>query len=288
MKVVSVVLLALFLVSFASAECPLTVSMVNQDPYPAVPGDYVKLVFQVDGIENQECDEVSLELVEKYPIIFDPSEKRIYEIQAGAYIKDYNTFLSAPYKVRIDENALEGENLIEVKYRANYRGKPNTSFQSKQFNLEVQDVKADFEITIKNYEVATGTLTLEILNIGESDIEALTIEIPDQENIILKGSNRNIVGDLDSNDYTTADFEAMPQNGEIMISIKYTDSINVRRNLQKTVAFDSKYFQDRAGTDEGTSMWTYLLIIVVIGGIIWWWRRRGKKKNAHASHRHEI
>ena len=32
--------------------CDLDVSLINQDPYPAIQGDYVKLVFQVDGHSN--------------------------------------------------------------------------------------------------------------------------------------------------------------------------------------------------------------------------------------------
>jgi hypothetical protein len=284
MKVASLFLLTMFLISFASAECTLSASLVNQDPYPAVPGDYVKLVFQLNGVKNPTCGQVTFKLLEKYPIRFDPETSQEITINSGTFTKDHSSYLMAPYKVRVDENALDGENPIEVDFA--YGAFAGTaSHQSKQFNLEVEDVKADFEITIKNYEANTNTLTLEILNIGESDIEALTLEIPDQEKINVKGAHRNIVGDLDSNDYTTADFEAVPKDGEIMVSVLYTDSINTRRNLQKTVVFNSEYFQDRSGDEGGTSIWSYVFIVVVIGGIIWWWRRRNKKKQAHA-HRH--
>ena len=51
-------------------------------------------------------------------------------------------------------------------------------------------------------------ITIEVLNIEASDIEALTIEIPKQDNIEVKGPNKIVVGDLDSNEYTTAEFEA--------------------------------------------------------------------------------
>ena len=78
-------LIGLVLISFSSAECDLSISMINQDPYPAVPGDYVKVVFQVAGIEDPSCKEVSFELLEQYPIVFDPDQKRIYEIEAGTY-----------------------------------------------------------------------------------------------------------------------------------------------------------------------------------------------------------
>ena len=281
-----IILMSIFLLTLVYAEgCDLEVSLFNQDPYPAVPGDYVKVVFQIGGVENPECGVVSFELLEKYPILFDPETISSTTINAGTFVgNEYNSYLMSPYKIRIDENALDGANPLEVEF--SYMKEGVSAHESKQFDLEVQDVKADFEITIKNYVPSTNTLTLEILNIGESDIEALTLEIPDQENINIKGSLRNIVGDLDSNDYTTADFEAVPLDGEIMVSVLYTDSINVRRNLQKTISFDSKYFQERAGSEKGISTGTYITILLVVGIIIYWHYRRRKKKQAKHNHRH--
>ena len=109
-----------------------------------------------------------------------------------------------PYKLRIDENALDGENPIEVYYS----NKNCFKWLIKEFDITVQDTRADFEVYVKDYDYITKELTFEILNIAETDVEALTIEIPKQDNIDIKGANRIVVGDLDSNEYTTADFEA--------------------------------------------------------------------------------
>ncbi|MBT6955889.1 LPXTG cell wall anchor domain-containing protein, partial [archaeon] len=277
-----VLCIVLFSISFvASAGCDPSISLINQDPYPAVPGDSVKLVFQVDNVDNPECGDIEFKLLEEYPFTLDQGSKSVYNINP-TYVQEHTTYLMAPFTIRVDENALDGDTPIEV--GLSFTG-PTFGELSEKFDVSIEDVKADFEITIKNYEATTNTLTLEILNIGKSDIEALTLEIPEQENIIVKGSYRNIVGDLDSNDYTTADFESIPADGEIMVSVLYTDSINVRRNLQKTITFNSQYFEDRNGTGNGTSIWTYIIILIVIGAVFWWWRRRKKKQAAH-SHRH--
>jgi len=60
------------------------------------------------------------------------------------------------------------------------------------------------------------------------------LEIPKQTNIIVKGPNRVVVGDLDSNEYTTADFEATMRDGDLTIELTYSDTINVRRTISKT------------------------------------------------------
>lgn len=272
----------LFFASGIYAEaCGLSISLINQDPYPAIPGDYVKVVFQVDGIANPECGQVEIELLEKYPISLDPTENAKITVNSGVYKRDYSSFLLTPYKVRVDGDALNGDNPIEVQYKDG----STTGYTTKQFNLNVEDSRADFEIYVKSYDSTTRELTFEILNIAEADIEALTLEIPDQENIEIKGSKTNIVGDLDSNEYTTADFEAIPKDGEITIKLSYSDSTNTRRTLEKTIEYESKYFQDRIADQKSTSTWTYIFYLIIILVIIWFIRRTIKKRKAKEKHK---
>lgn len=274
-KSVMIIFLAVLNITLVSA-CELGATMINQDPYPAIPGDYVKLVFQVTGVDNPECNKISFELVEKYPIIFDPEDSPKIEVISGIYQRDYSSFLLAPYKVRIDKNALNGENEIEVKF-----GSKNisTDYKLKKFNIEVENSIADFEVHINDYSYSTNELTIEILNVAESDVEALTIEIPKQDNIDIRGTNRVVVGDLDSNEYTTADFKAEIEDGEIEIKIIYTDQTGIRRELIKNATFDSSYFAARAG-DKQNIPTSYIVIGAITVAIVIWWalRNRNKKK----------
>ena len=271
-------LLSLFIMtSLVSAACDLDVELVNQDPYPAVPGEYVEIVFQVTGVDDVSCGEVAFELLETYPLVFDPEFNPRTTIQSGTHTHSFESFLLVPYRVRVDRDALNGDNPIEV--RLSYTG-PGVvkTYETKEVNLNVEEVRTDFEVTIKDYNPTTKELIFEILNIGESDIDALTIEIPKQEDIVIKGSNRNIVGDLDSNEDTTFSFEATPEDGMIKIKILYTDKTNVRRSIEKYVKYDSDYFTGRAGDSNGHNYFGYLIVILIIAGVVWWWWRRKKKR----------
>jgi len=283
-KGVMVLMLGIFLLTIASAApCDLNVTLINQDPYPAVPGDYVKVVFQIDGVENPECGDVTFELVPQYPISLDPSQSTTVTIKSGTFTRDHSSFLMAPYKVRVDPEALDGDNVIEVRYTD-----VNTQdFQSKQFNLNVENVKADFEIYVKDYDATTNTLTFEILNIAKDNVEALAINIPKQDSITVKGANTNIVGDLDSNEYSTADFEAIPKEGQIKLILSYTDQINERRTLEKSVYFDPSYFQNRAGETKSTPWFTYSIILLIIVFVVWWFFFRKKKHSEHHELHHK-
>ena len=268
---------------FISAEgCALDVSMINQDPYPAIPGEYVKIVFQVEGISDEKCGRVEVELLEKFPISFDEANDSTIIIRSGVYEKDFSSFLTAPFKVRVNENALDGDTPIEIRTKIG----PTSSYITRQFLLNIKDNNVDFEVHVKDYDYNKNTVTFEILNIGKSDVEALTVEIPKQNNIEIKGPNRNIVGDIDSNEFSTADFEAIINNGEVKMNIIYTDNIGVRRTVEKSVEFDSSYFLDRKADQKTTSKWTYIFGVVVILVVGYYFYRRHKKKEEHHKRRH--
>ncbi len=283
------ILLVLVSLNFASAayeiSCDLGVILLNQDPYPAIPGDEVKLVFQVNGTDNPSCGKVTLNFVESYPFTLVNGQQSQYIVESGTYTKDFSDFLIAPFKVKVDPEALEGDQLVKLSISNEASGTSTLSSRIYEFKVKVDDVRTDFEVSIKDYDAATQTLTFEILNVGENDVEALTVEIPKQGNINVKSSNRNIVGSLDSNDDTTFSFEATPKAGEIRLTIFYNDQTGERRALEKVVQFDPQYFEGRAGDKNGNSSYIWIAIIAVLVIGFFWWRAR-KKKQMHKHHLH--
>lgn len=273
--IASFILLAAVLCTFgivtAANPCAPQISIISQDPYPAIPGDYVKVVFQIAGLENPNCGIITFGINENYPIHLDPNTQNPITINSGTYRKDFSSFYLAPYKLRLDENALDGENPIEVYYSA------GSSSVVQDLNITVQDTRADFEVNVKNYDYTTRILTFNILNIAKNNVKALTLEIPKQNGIEIKGANRVVVGDLDSNEYTTADFEAILPQGQtnINLSVIYTDSINARRQIQKIANFDSSYFTDVNAKKKIPWFWIILIVAVVAFFV---WRSIKKKK----------
>ncbi len=269
--------LSLVMISFVSAACNLDVQLLNQDPYPAVPGDYVKLVFQVSGLQSIDCKNVAFQLVPDYPISFDPGTSSTVIVKGGTYSgTDFSSSLVVPFKVRVDPNALDGNNPIEVKYTSSTL---SNSTLTKQFNLAVNNTKTDFDVFVKNYDFSTNTMTLEILNIGKNDVEALAMEIPDQPNFTVKGPNMNVVGSLDSNDYTTADFEVSPNKGNLSLTVYYNDAIGVRRSVNKTVYFNPEQFQDRKVASSSNSALGYIIFSVIVVAVVAYFFYRRHKKN---------
>ena len=262
-----------------SGACNLNAKLLNQDPFPAIPGESVRLVFQIDGVDNPDCGRVDFTLIESYPITIEEGTDAVTSINSGVFVRNYGNFFLAPYTVIIDKDALDGQNQIEAFLNAD-----NSLNKIVDFDITIEDSRADFEVSIRDYVESTKELTFEILNIAESDVESLTIEIEKQDNIVIKGSNRNIVGSLDANEDTTFSFEATPQDGDIELNIYYTDTTGVRRNVKNVVSYDSSYFTDRVRDQNGSNGRVYWIVGIVVVLLIWWFFFRRKKHKVH--HRH--
>ena len=262
-------------VSASDANCNLDVQLVNQDPDPAVPGDYVKLLFQVSGIAGTECGEVSLEILDNYPISFDPGYNPVKTFQAGTFARGFSSTKTVPYKVRIDRDALDGDTEIELLYST--RG--SSSFRvSKLFDLRVEEVRTDFTVFIRSYNYANNRLVLEVLNTGTNDARSLVLSIPSQDSIRVLGGNKNVVGDLDSNDFTSTDFEALPEDGTIVVELEYTDKTGERRTTQTELVFESERFEHTILDTSGQTRNMIIIVLLVVGFIAWRKFKKKKKK----------
>lgn len=249
---------------------------MSQDSYPAIPGDYVKLVFQIDGISDSACGDISLELSNKYPIAFDPGQESKVSLKSGTFVKDYSTHKLVAYKVRVDQNAVDGDNPIEVLLSKG----TSDGIESKEFNLFVEDTRADFELYVKNFDFTTDFVTLEVLNIAKVDVKSIALEILDYPNLTVKGAKTKIIGDLDSNEYTTAEFEMMPAETIIPVTVFYTDKAGFRRSIDKNVTLIPSLFQDRKADQKSTPVTSYIIGAVIIIAVIYWIYKRRKAKEA--------
>jgi hypothetical protein len=273
-KGLQVLLVFLFLIVFVNATktCNLEMTLLNQDPYPAVPGEEVKIMFQITGVQTTDCGRVSVYMNEKFPFTIAPNGENIKKIEAGTFLRGYENFWMVPYTLRVNENALDGDNKAEFVLSS----KDGNSQIIKEFNINVQEVATSFEVFVRNYE--EGVLTLEVINIGKNNVESLVIEIPEQETLKILGSNRQTIGILDSNEDTTVRFRVSDvKKGKITININYNDLINNRRKIVKEVSFNLDVFKDING--KGKTSWsTYALSGLIVFLIINWFYKKHKTK----------
>ncbi len=271
-------ILILSIAGIFASSCNLAVSLVNQDPYPAVQGDSVKLLFQVSGVQDVNCNGATFKIEPGYAFSLQSGDNGMRTLPGSTYTQNYQNYWAIPVTLNVNPAALDGNAQVTVLYKPGVSG-PNTTsgFTSQQFNVSIQNSHADFEVYVNNYDPITQTITFQVLNTATFGVKAVTVTIPEQNSLQVKGANTNIVGDLDSNEYTTADFIGTPSNGNISLEISYTDPAGVRRTIDKNVTYDSSYFTNLP-TQGGGSYTLWVILIIIIAVVVFWYFRRKKKK----------
>lgn len=89
----------------------------------------------------------------------------------------------------------------------------------------------EFELS---YQESGNSFLLSVSNIGVNPARAVSVEIPTQNSFSVRGSNTQVIGNLNSGDYTSANFQVSQKGrADMVIKILYTDTAGVRRLIEK-------------------------------------------------------
>ena len=215
--------------------------LVSQDPSPADPGGYVELLFKIENWGTEDAQNVTFELLPEYPFSLDPGVSAIKELGTIRGLQTGSNAFYVKYKVRVDEDAIDGESEIKVRYP---RG---SNYITETFDITISDPRTDFEV------LAQDSTTLALANTGASTAYSVIVKIPEQKGFRVTGASASIIGNLDTGDYTLATFQIVPITtnvsgvGEknLIVEISYTDLLGIRRSIQKEVPFE---FASSVGT----------------------------------------
>jgi hypothetical protein len=292
----------------------LKMTLVNQDPYPADPGDYVNLLFKVENRGTDNAENVVFKLLPEYPFSLDTGVSATAELGTIKGLQtDENGFL-IKYKVRVDKDAINGENEIRAECRYN-----NGNTLTNKFNITISNPRTDMDVVVQ--DSTADSTTLAVANIGANDAYSVIVRIPDQQNFGVTGTSASVIGNLNAGDYTLVSFQVtsntgianissrggnIPLNrsfnktafnnsmfgsGNLAVEISYTDTLGIRRTIQKEVRLDTSGITGTGTRTRSTTQSSQLqipsggLIYIGIGVVgiivivaIFRFRRRRKKK----------
>jgi len=257
----------------------LSIVQLRYEPYPVNPGEYFDMYIKVQQGVGFSSD-VTFELVPEFPFFLDSNEDPVRE-----YGKIYSEPIVLHYKVRVSDDAVEGTNELNLRYTTGARG-----WIVKEFDIEVADAQTDFDLVVQ--ESTDSEVSIAIANTGKNTANSLIVRIPDQNDFRVSGTNGQMVGNLDSGDYSIVSFSLAPlQGGDGMLTVQmdYTDSIGERRTVLKDVQFRSgastgnftmtgdlaARFATIQEQDQGifSSVWTWIVLVVVAVVVIYFYRK---------------
>lgn len=256
----------------------LLVTQLRYEPFPVNPGEYFDLYIKAQQGSGSAPNAV-FELVPEFPFSIDSNEDVSRE-----YGKLYSEPVVLHYKVRVSPDAVEGTNEIKLKYNS---GSSGSAWVLKTFDIEVADAQTDFDLVVQD---STGSeVSLAIANTGKNPANSLIVRIPNQDGFKISGATGQMVGNLDSGDYSIVSFNLAQvgrSNNVLKVQMDYTDTIGVRRSVEKQVEFNfgssvgnltnfsrSSGYNRNATTTSSTSLfanaWFWVVVVVVAGAVVY-------------------
>ncbi len=287
-------MLALLLIPIVSAS---TINLVNPstgdirvlssqyDPTPAEPGNYLDIWINVQNWGAVEIRGVNFLLEPEYPFSFNPGDDGIHNLGLLGSWSD----AEIKYQLRVDSNALEDSYNLTLRQCADVDCEELT----KSFKIPVT-VKtggtSKIEVGLEDFTIYSentrGIVTLNVVNRGRLDVKFLTLELLDSEEYEIISPSRVYVGELESDDFDTADFDIYIKdadgNVELPIKVDYSDE-NYGEYIDDEILILKIYSSDELKkmglVQAGGSSWiTVVGILVVAGGAYWYWKKKTKKK----------
>ena len=190
------ILLVLMLSTFVTAELEntalISVSLVNQDPDPAVAGDIVEVRIGITNQGGEPANNVIVELDPEYPFELLSGHEAVQKIGTingyqGIYSDDTKII---KYKVRVDKDATAGE--YELKVKTYEEG--SSTITTRSLSLDIENKESAEVIYIDQVELIPGKITplkFTINNVGATPLRDLTFSWENEDDIILPVGSDN-------------------------------------------------------------------------------------------------
>ncbi|MGM5484352.1 MAG: PLDc N-terminal domain-containing protein [Nanobdellota archaeon] len=153
--------------------------MVSQQPDPAEPGSYVEVRWKVENVGEEKTGDVVFEIEPKYPFTLSKSmEKRQVLGEMDSYQTGEEAYILY-YKLKVDEEAVEGPNEIDLRYSTN--GGEDWSTAPYHIRVEEQNYLISIDDVETQPEKATPgkplDLTMTFKNMASSEIKDVTASL---------------------------------------------------------------------------------------------------------------
>ena len=214
MKKMILVLMVILLcgVSYAADNAYIRETLLNQDPDPAEPGEYVELRWNVEKFGNDELQDIKYELKPEYPFFFDGSDQPVKELDDWIGYSDDDEYYTLYYKLKVADDAVEDTYDIKLAKKHDKL----RDWATSEFDIRVGDAM--------NVDLTTGSivsspmklvsdleeaeLDVEISNIGDEDAEAVKVELalPEGFDATYSYSDLDNLGTIEQGSSKTATF----------------------------------------------------------------------------------
>lgn len=243
-KIKFLVLFAVILVTQIYLASALAISSATTNPNEVQPGEHFSLSLKVENTLNEDIENiiVSLNLNSQLPLAPYQSSNQVQIDRIDSGDSEIATFdLSAL------SSGISGTYLIpvQISYTLQSNG---TDVKNENLGVVSVVINAQPKIDISSESIlikgTDGKISLKIVNSGLGDAKFLSISLSDFSAMQITSSNQVYIGNIDSNDFDTADFNVFVSSTasssvNIPVELNYTDSGNNQITETKIISINA-------------------------------------------------
>jgi len=168
----------------------ISISLVNQDPDPAVAGDIVEVRLGVENLGGVSANNLMIEFIPSYPFTLVTGDSAIQKVGTIKGFQTGENMRIVKYSIKVDKDATAGSYELKIRY---YEEGSSAKIQ-KSFSVDVTNKESAEVIYIDKSILVPGkedTLRFTINNVGNAPLRDLTFSWINEDQIILPVGSDN-------------------------------------------------------------------------------------------------
>ncbi|MBN2421982.1 COG1361 S-layer family protein [Candidatus Woesearchaeota archaeon] len=247
----------------------VSISLLNQDPDPAIAGDIVELRVGVQNKGDDSIDDLIIELIPEYPFEEIPGEDLTKKIETLSTSEVAENQKVLKFKVRVNRDAIAGSYNI---YFADYEEGNRRTDARRGLTIDIKNKESAEVIYIDTVILVPGdeqTIRFTINNVGSAPLRDLTFSWENEDEIILPvgSDNTKYIKYIDVDDKAELSFNVIADSDataglyKLDLSLKYDDPLTNEEEEISTIAgiyvgggtdFDVAFSETSSGTTSFT------------------------------------
>jgi len=226
-------------IAFSAGDyASLSLSILKYEPVPAQPNSYIDLWMKLDNTGSKDARNVTLEFVEQFPFSIDSGFERSYNIGS---VPGFQSVVKK-FRVKIDKNAVEGENEIKFRYSL---GTTQGSWIERSVTIDVkrQDslvmVEKVFPETNELRPGERSSINVVVKNTASTLVRDVTVELSLGNSPIytIGETNKKRISRIDAGEEKTLNYRVVvdpissPGVYPLTINITYYDNTGEKHSL---------------------------------------------------------
>src|SRR3989338_11090752 len=225
----------------------IEVTLINQEPDPAEPGNYVDARFKLDNNGSEEARNVEIEILPQYPFSLDPGREALRSAGTLQSMQRGDVGVIVKYKLRVDKNAVEGENEIKIRYRID----KGVWIEPEEFFVKIQTHDAILSVDSVSVDKKTlepgssSAVKIKLSNKADSVLEDIKakLNLGGLPFIPLGSTNEKSIYKIDSKGSYEFDFELLANPDaasgvyQVPLKIVYSDELGKTYFKNSTLGF---------------------------------------------------